>query len=94
MAVVAPSLAGASLAIGAYVAAGLFATGLRTVARSAAVRRMPGGSDVAHVACRRPCHSRRSLVGVSRPAGRHPHQVGRGPNLLGAVIVLQIMLAR
>lgn len=140
VAVVAPPVAGVARVIGAYLAAGRLAGGLRAVSRSAGLRRALGGEDlqvrllhllvpalgaalwwlltwpaggrhlgtaeiflVAGVvaaayrsATRRPMNYGGAVL--ETPFGLFPTemllQMARGPDLLGAVIVLQVILAR
>jgi len=140
VAAVAPSVAGVAHVIGAYLAAGRLSGGLRTVARSAGLRRALGGGDVdqrllhlviptlgtalwwvltlpaagphlggaavllvagvvaaAYRAATRPPMSYGGGA-FETPLGSFPVeiliQLARGPDLLGVVIVLQVLLGR
>jgi len=140
VAAVAPSVAGVAHVIGAYLAAGRLAGGLRTVARSAGLRRALGGDEVsqrllhlvvptlgaalwwvvtspaggpslggaapllvvgvvaaAYRAATRPPMSYGGGA-FETPLGSFPVeiliQLARGPDLLGVVVVLQVLLGR
>ena len=138
--VVAPSVAGIARLVGAYLAAGAFAAGLRTISHSDGLRRALGGSDRAlrmiHLAIpaaaavlwwilTRPAGgsstglmeivmlsgvvaavyraAKRPRIDYSAPVVETPLgllplglvlQLARGPDVLGGVIVLQILLTR